>query len=76
MTYMKKIFVLALLLSSYSYAQDIDSKATSLKKEEMDEGDKQLLKRDTCRKPMEALESKYLNLSKTELEKMQQECSY
>lgn len=45
-------------------------------KDQMDEGDKLLLARDVCRKPMEALETKFEGLDKKQLEKMKKDCQY
>ena len=74
---MKTLIIFSLLLSFNVYAQKSDdSKKDSSKKEEMDYGDKQLLKRDTCRKPIEYLETRYPNKTKEELEKMMKDCSY
>jgi hypothetical protein len=73
---MKTLFALLLIFSFQSFAQSADSSKKSDKKEQMDEGDKQLLKRDTCRKPIEALETKYPNITKEELEKMKSKCDY
>lgn len=74
---MKTLLILTILVSVNSYAQsDEASKKLAEEKSKMDYGDKQLLKRDTCRKPIEALETKYPNLTKAELEKMKANCTY
>lgn len=72
---MKTLTILTLLLSLSAFAQSDDSKKDD-KKDKMDYGDKQLLQRDTCRKPIEALETKYPNMTKEELEKMKAKCAY
>lgn len=52
------------------------NKKEEKKPEKRDYGDKQLLQRDVCRKPIEALETKYSDLTKEQLEKMKAKCSY
>jgi len=42
----------------------------------MDYGDKQLLKRDSCRKPIEYLQTRYPDMKKEDLEKMKAKCEY
>jgi hypothetical protein len=51
---MKTLFILTLFVSLNSLAFADESKKESDKKDKMDYGDKQLLQRDTCRKPIEA----------------------
>ena len=72
---MKTLFFLSLVLSLNTFAQT-DTTKTKDKKDKMDYGDKQLLKRDTCRKPMEALQTKYPEMTKEDLEKMKAKCEY
>ena len=70
---MKTFIIFTLFLSLNALAEEAKKE---VKKDTMDYGDKQLLKRDTCRKPIEALETKYPNLTKEELEKMKAKCEY
>lgn len=70
---MKTFIVLSLILSLNSFAEDSKKEE---KKESMDDGDKQLLSRDVCRKPMEYLETRYSQFKKEELEKMKAKCKY
>lgn len=68
--------LIILILSSES---SVNSTSKIAKKEnpnsiQMDEGGKQLLKRDVCRKPIEALETKYESISKDQLKKLKAEC--
>lgn len=73
---MKTIMIVALLFSISTFAQSNDSQKESEKKDTRDYGDKQLLQRDTCRKPIEALETKYPDIKKEDLEKMKAKCAY
>lgn len=74
---MKTLIIMTLLISLNAFSKTTDSsKKEQEKKEERDYGDKQLLERDTCRKPIEALETKYPDLKKEELEKMKAKCDY
>jgi hypothetical protein len=73
---MMKYLIISLLLSFSLMAQVTGSKEELPLKDQMDEGDKQLLKRDTCRKPIEALETKYDNVDKKALVKMKENCQY
>lgn len=70
---MKTLIIFTLFLSLNALAEDPKKE---VKKDTMDYGDKQLLKRDTCRKPIEALVTKYPNKTKEELEKMKAQCEY
>jgi len=70
---MKTIIMLTLLLSLNVQAQDPKKEE---KKETMDYGDKQLMKRDTCRKPIEYLQTRYPDVKKEDLEKMKAKCEY
>lgn len=72
---MKTLLVMTILFSLQAYSRPADPKESS-KKDKMDYGDKQLLHRDACRKPMEALETKYPDIKKEELEKMKSKCDY
>ncbi len=72
---MKTLIILSLFMSFNALANSEESKKDE-KKNQMDYGDKQLLKRDTCRKPIEALETKYPDYTKEELEKMKSKCEY
>lgn len=69
------LIFLFLSLSFSSFAEDKRAKETA-QKEKMDYGDKQLLKRNVCRKPIEHLETRYKGISKEKLEKMKSECEY
>ena len=71
---MKTLFILTLIVSINSYAQSDEKKDE--KKDSMDYGDKQLLKRDTCRRPIEYLQTRYPDMKKEELEKMKAKCAY
>jgi hypothetical protein len=74
-----KIYLIITLLFSLSTLAQVpspQSKKTPRAQDQMDEGDKQLLKRDVCRKPMEALETRYDNIEKKDLEKMKANCQY
>jgi len=70
---MKTIILLSLLLSLNALAEDPKKEE---KKETMDYGDKQLMKRDTCRKPIEYLQTRYPDVKKEDLEKMKAKCEY
>lgn len=67
---MKTILLLTLIVSFHAFAQSPD------KKDKMDYGDKQLLERDACRKPIEYLQTRYPDYTKEQLEKMKSECKY
>lgn len=74
---MKILIAFTLMFSLNSFAQTtFEAKKEPQKKDDMDYGDKQLLRRDTCRKPMEYLETRYPNKTKEELAKMKKECAY
>ncbi len=73
---MKKYLIISLLFSFGLMAQVSESKKELLLKDQMDEGDKQLLNRDACRKPIEALETKYDKVDKKTLVKMKENCQY
>ena len=73
---MKTILTLSLLFSLNVFAQEANQKKEQPKKDQMDYGDKQLLRRDTCRKPMEYLETRYSDIPKEKLQKMKEDCSY
>lgn len=70
-----KLFIFAVLITTSAFAQ-YDAKKDDKKKEKMDYGDKQLLNRDSCRKPIEALETKYPQYTREQLEKMKAKCDY
>lgn len=70
---MKTFIILSLLVSLNALAEDSKKEE---KKESMDDGDKQLLNRDVCRKPIEYLETRYSQFKKEELEKMKAKCKY
>lgn len=72
---MKTFIIFTLLLSFNSFAQSSNSQEQDPRKK-MDYGDKQLLQRDTCRKPMEYLQTRYPDFTKEQLEKMKSECKY
>lgn len=72
---MKTLIILTLFLSLNAMANSDESKKDE-KKAQMDYGDKQLLKRDSCRKPIEYLETRYPDVKKEELEKMKANCTY
>lgn len=71
--YMKTFIILSLLVCLNALAEDSKKEE---KKESMDDGDKQLLNRDVCRKPIEYLETRYSQFKKEELEKMKAKCKY
>lgn len=73
---MKMTILIALLVSVSAFSQTNEKKKDLYHKDKMDYGDKQLLNRDVCRKPLEALETKYANIKKEELEKMKEKCGY
>jgi hypothetical protein len=73
---MTKYLIISLLFSFSLMAGVTESKKELPLKDQMDEGDKQLLKRDACRKPIEALETKYDNVEKKTLVKMKENCQY
>jgi len=70
---MKTLFILTLFISLNSHALSDEKKE---EKKEMDYGDKQLLKRDSCRKPIEYLQTRYPDMKKEDLEKMKAKCEY
>ncbi len=74
---MRTIIALTLFFSFYAYSQnkqEMKQAEDYAKKNQMDYGDKQLLMRDTCRKPIEYLETRYENIPKETLVKMQERC--
>ncbi|WP_408097349.1 hypothetical protein ACJVC5_00110 [Peredibacter sp. HCB2-198] len=71
---MKTLITMTLLLSFNSFAQSSNTQENPKKK--MDYGDKQLLQRDTCRRPIEYLQTRYPDFTKEQLEKMKSECKY
>jgi hypothetical protein len=75
---MKTYLIITLLFSLSALAQtpSPQSKKSPKAQDQMDEADKQLLRRDVCRKPMEALETRYDNVEKKDLEKMKANCQY
>jgi hypothetical protein len=73
---MMKYLIISILFSSSLMAQVTESKKVIPLRDQVDEGDKQLLKRDACRKPIEALETKYDNVEKKTLVKMKEDCQY
>lgn len=73
---MKMIILIAFFFSFAAFSQNDEKKKDLYQKDKMDYGDKQLLNRDVCRKPIEALETKYDNIKKEELAKMKEKCGY
>ena len=70
---MKSLFILSLLFSLNVLAESEDN--AKKEKDKMDHGDKQLLQRDICRKPVEYLESRY-GMTKEEIQKQKEKCTY
>lgn len=70
---MKTFIIFVLFLSLNALAEDPKKDE---KKDTMDYGDKQLLKRDTCRRPIEYLQTRYPDMKKEDLEKMKAKCEY
>ncbi|WPU64348.1 hypothetical protein [Peredibacter starrii] len=66
---MKTFILFTIFLSLTSFAAEDPRK-------KMDYGDKQLLQRDVCRKPIEYLQTRYPDFTKEQLEKMKSECKY
>lgn len=75
--YMRTIIALSFFFSLYAYSQTQQENKLAqdyAQKAKLDYGDKQLLMRDACRKPIEYLETKYDNIPKEELQKLQKRC--
>lgn len=70
---MKTLLVLSFLFSLNALAQTEDN--AKKEKDKMDYGDKQLLQRDICRKPVEYLETRY-GMTKEEIQKQKAKCTY
>lgn len=74
---MRTIIALSFFFSLYAFAQtqqETKQAQDYAQKNKMDDGDKQLLMRDACRKPTEYLETKYDNIPKETLKKIQERC--
>lgn len=79
---MKIILTLTILFSLNTFAQTLETgtlpkpQKEPSKYEKMDSSDEEVFKRDVCRRPIEALETRYSQYSKAQLEKMKSECKY
>ncbi len=71
-----KIIILFFIFSLVAFTQTLTEEDKKKERAKMDDGDKQLLQRDACRKPMEALETKYEHVQKEKLEKIKDTCPY